>query len=225
MDKKLLTSRFFTTEDNRMENVVFPLPSHWWSRFYEYAWAAEFCKKTDVVLDAACGIPHPFKFYLAGKCKEVHAVDADERINSYEKMAAAIDATFGANARANCPEEFAKQVIVKQANLTKLPYRNGMFDKIFCISALEHITDDDKVTALNEFKRVLKKSGMLILTIDYSKTPEYASATMEQIETMAKEAGFKLAGEKDETIPANAINWGNSLFCFRMVLVKSEDGE
>ena len=100
-----------------------------------------------------------------------------------------------------------------------------MFDKIFCISALEHITDDDKVTALNEFKRVLKKSGMLILTIDYSETPEYASTTMEQIETMAKEAGFKLAGEKDETIPVNAINWGNNLFCFRMVLVKNKDGE
>ena len=225
MDKKLLTSRFFTTEDNRMENVVFPLPSHWWSRFYEYAWAAEFCKKTDVVLDAACGIPHPFKFYLAGKCKEVHAVDADERINSYEKMAAAIDATFGANARANCPEEFVNQVNVKQACLTKLPYKNSMFDKIFCISAIEHINDADKVLAFKESKRVLRKSGMLILTVDYSRTPEYGSATMEQIETMAKEAGFKLAGEKDEAIPTNAINWGNNLFCFRMVLVKEKAGE
>jgi ubiquinone/menaquinone biosynthesis C-methylase UbiE len=225
MNKELLASRFFTKNDKRLETVVFPLPTYWWSRFYEYAWATEFCKKTDVVLDAACGIPHPFKFFLAGECKEVHAVDADERINNYEKMAAAIDATFGANARANCPEEFAKQVIAKQANLTKLPYKNSMFDKIFCISALEHISDTDKAKALKEFKRVLKKSGMLILTVDYSKTPEYGSATMEQIETMAKEAGFKLAGDKDKTIPTNAINWGGSLFCFRMVLVKNKDGE
>lgn len=225
MNKELLTSRFFTTEDNRMDTVVFPLPKHWWSRFYEYAWAAEFCKETDVVLDAACGIPHPFKFYMAKGCKEVHAVDKDERILDYQKLGQAIDETFGANSRANCPEEFVKQVFVKQADLTKLPYKNSMFDKIFCISALEHIDDADKVKAWTEFKRVLKKSGMLILTIDYSKSPEYSSATMDEIEKLANDAGFKLAGEKDETIPTNAIKWNNSLFCFRMVLVKSKEGE
>ena len=71
MNKDLLTTRFFNTNDKRMDTVVFPLPSHWWSRFYEYAWAAEFCSENDVVLDAACGIPHPFKFYLAGKCKHM----------------------------------------------------------------------------------------------------------------------------------------------------------
>jgi ubiquinone/menaquinone biosynthesis C-methylase UbiE len=222
MNKEQLTSRFFTEDDNRMEKVVFPLPSHWWSRFYEYAWAAEFCKETDVVLDAACGIPHPFKFYLLGECKEVHAVDKDERILDLNAITAEMRTTYGID-NINFTGEFVANF--KQADLTKLPYKNSMFDKIFSISALEHISDTDKVKALSEFKRVLKKSGMVILTIDYSKTPEYSSATMEQIETMANDVGFKLAGEKETDIPPNAINWNNSLFCFRMALVKSKDGE
>jgi ubiquinone/menaquinone biosynthesis C-methylase UbiE len=222
MNKELLTSRFFTTDDKRMEKVVFPLPSHWWSRFYEYAWAAEFCKETDVVLDAACGIPHPFKFYLAEGCKEVHAVDIDERILDLNEISKEMRATFGID---NIKVLDEVNVNFKQASLTKLPYKNSMFDKLFCISALEHISDTDKVKALAEFKRVLKKSGMLILTIDYSETPEYSSATMDEIEKLANDVGFKLAGEKQLDIPGNAINWGNSLFCFRVVLVKSKDGE
>jgi ubiquinone/menaquinone biosynthesis C-methylase UbiE len=222
MNKEQLTSRFFTEDDNRMETIVFSLPKHWWSRFYEYAWAAEFCKETDVVLDAACGIPHPFKFYLAGECKEVHAVDIDERILDLNEISKEMRATFGIE---NIKVLDEVNVNFKQASLTKLPYKNSMFDKIFCISALEHISDTDKVKALTEFKRVLKKSGMVILTIDYSETPEYYSAAMDEIEKLAADAGFKLAGEKQLDIPGNAINWGNSLFCFCMVLVKSKDGE
>jgi ubiquinone/menaquinone biosynthesis C-methylase UbiE len=225
MNKEQLTSRFFTTEDNRMEKVVFPLPSHWWSRFYEYAWASEFCKETDVVLDAACGIPHPFKFYLAGECKEVHAVDIDERITDFMRIMEEVAKTYGQSLNSSDFEKMIDKIDLKKASLTKLPYKNSMFDKIFSISALEHISDIDKVKALEEFKRVLKKSGMVILTIDYSETPEYSSATMDEIEKLANDAGFKLAGEKQLDIPENAINWGNSLFCFRMVLVKSKDGE
>jgi ubiquinone/menaquinone biosynthesis C-methylase UbiE len=225
MNKSLLTSRFFTTEDNRMETVVFPLPSHWWSRFYEYAWAAEFCKETDVVLDAACGIPHPFKFYLAGKCKDTHAVDIDERITDFMRMMEEVAKTYGQSLNSSDFEKMIDKIDFKQASLTKLPYKNSMFDKVFSISALEHISDADKVKALTEFKRVLKKSGMLILTIDYSKTPEYSSATMDEIEKLANDVGFKLAGEKQLDIPANAINWNISLYCFRMVLVKIKDGE
>lgn len=221
MNKDLLTTRFFNTNDKRMDTVVFPLPSHWWSRFYEYAWAAEFCSENDVVLDAACGIPHPFKFYLAGKCKETHAIDGDVRITDYLELGKAIDETFGKNARDNCPTEFIKGVEVKHGNIAQLPYEDGMFDKVFCISALHHISDDGRQKALAEFRRVLKDDGMIILTIDYSKTSDYASMTMDELEAMAIEAGLKFASKKDSSIPENAINWNNGLYCFRAVLVKA----
>ncbi|MBP9759082.1 methyltransferase domain-containing protein [Candidatus Dojkabacteria bacterium] len=39
----------------------------------------------------------------------------------------------------------------------KLSYRDGQFDAVFCLEALEHVADPIKV--LKEFKRVMKKGG------------------------------------------------------------------
>lgn len=208
--KDTLTTRFFTEDDERTENVACPLPAHWWSRFYEYAWAAEFCKETDVVLDAACGLPHPFKFYLADSCKTVHAVDSDERILDMNAILAEMAQTLGETFN---PTEHGT-VNFKQASIANLSYRNGMFDKVFCISALEHLSDEDKLNSLKGFRKVIKNNGMIILTLDYPDT------TIETMERLADEAGLKLAGDKNEAIPTNSINWENKLYCFRMVLVK-----
>lgn len=218
MNNESLTSRFFTTDDSRKDKIIFHLPLHWWSRFYEYAWAAEFCKETDVVLDAACGIVHPFKFYLAEHCKAVHAVDKDERIIDVHKTADEIQKTFGEDAKLDYLEriDFHEQINFKQADITALPYKNNMFDKTFCISVLEHLPDNDKAKALKEIGRVLKKTGQIILTMDYPDT------TMDAIEAMANEAGLTLAGEKDTSLPINAVTWNTQLYCFRMVLAKKK---
>jgi ubiquinone/menaquinone biosynthesis C-methylase UbiE len=219
MYDELLTSRFFTTDDKRVDKVVFPLPIHWWSRFYEYAWAAEFCKDSDIVLDAACGIAHPFKFYLAEKCKIVHAIDKDKNINDIAIVRSEVENVFNTKLGFEFIETYDTQIKFKQADITTLPYRNGMFDKVFCISVLEHLPDEEKVKALKEFNRVLKKAGQVILTLDYPDT------TMDTIEALANEAGLKLASEKNVLIPANAITWNTQLYCFRMVLIKEKDGE
>ena len=59
-----LISRFFTFDDPKLNKVILKLPESWWSRPYEYAWAKSFVEQDHVVLDAACGVCHPFKFYL-----------------------------------------------------------------------------------------------------------------------------------------------------------------
>ena len=218
MDNDILTSRFFTYDDKKMTTIVFDLPPHWWSRPYEYAWAADFCNKTDIVLDAACGIQHPFKFYLTNYCKTVYAIDEDTRINDCDVMKNEIRLHFGDEAaKYFIDNELYKGVRLKQGDIRKLPYTNGKFDTVFCISVLEHLSDDNKWKAIKEFKRVLKNDGKLILTLDY---PDTNIDTMEEI---ANKNGFKLAGAKDTTIPQNAINWYNQLYCFRMVLVKNGD--
>jgi hypothetical protein len=51
-----LRSRFVTTGDPKITRLIYDLPETWWSRFYEYAWAAEFVRETDIVLDVACGM-------------------------------------------------------------------------------------------------------------------------------------------------------------------------
>jgi ubiquinone/menaquinone biosynthesis C-methylase UbiE len=220
MINEFLTTRYFTTNDKRIENVIFPLPRHWWSRFYEYAWAAEFCKESNIVLDAACGIPHPFKFYLAEKCKEVYAVDRDINIADTEVMDKQMKSVLGHSLQELKPS--AEKVVFKHANLSELPCSDGLFNTIFCISALEHMSNDKKIAALKEFKRTLKDDGKIVLTIDFCKNKDYGSMTIDELESMAKESGLKFAGEVDKIIPANAITWQNNLYCFRAVLVKSE---
>lgn len=223
MSSESLTSRFFTTDDKRLDTVVFPLPAAWWSRPYEYAWAAEFCKPTDVVLDAACGVCHPFKFWLADKCKVVHAVDKDERINDLTKIENAVNEVGYPRFDTLYNESFSNSlhgINFKQADITELPYKTNMFDRIFCISVIEHLPSDDRLKTLKEFRRVLKNSGQIILTADYP------DASIDNVEAMANEAGLKLVGEKDSSLPANAICLKNhGLYCFRMVLIKKKDGE
>jgi SAM-dependent methyltransferase len=225
MDNELLKSRFFTTNDKKMDTVVFPLPAPWWSRPYEYAWAAEFCKPTDTVLDAACGVCHPFKFYLAEHCKTVHAVDKDERILDMHKTADEVQKAFGEEAKLAYLEklDWHEGINIKQADITALPYKDSMFDRIFSVSVLEHLTDADKLKALSEFRRTLKNNGQVILTLDYPDT------TIDLMESLANKAGLKLADEKDAAIPNDAIRLNyletKFLHCFRMVLVKDKDDE
>lgn len=84
MNKEI--SRFFLKSDDFTEKFVFKLPKWWPSRPYEYSWAIKFADKNDVVLDAACGVNHPFKFKLIEICAEVHACDIDQRILKYDEM-------------------------------------------------------------------------------------------------------------------------------------------
>lgn len=52
----------------------------------------------------------------------------------------------------------------KVANAEKLPFKAQEFDLIICYETIEHITKPLK--ALEEMKRILKKGGRLILTMD-----------------------------------------------------------
>ena len=57
-----------------------------------------------------------------------------------------------------------KKVKLIHADLMKgLPFRAGSFDKIIMSEVAEHLPDD--VKGLTEVKRVLKKSGVLVLTV------------------------------------------------------------
>ncbi|MDR2251923.1 MAG: class I SAM-dependent methyltransferase [Endomicrobium sp.] len=175
-------SRFITVDDNKTNSFMYKLPVTWWSRPYEYEWCKNFIDKNDIVLDAASGIIHPLRFYLADNCKEVFACDLNKDITtdiSKLQLPKDIIASKYTKIRNTC------------CSITKTPYRDNMFDKIFCISTLEHIegylikiirylrlnryfTGIVKrskykliLKALLEFQRILKPKGLLILTFDY----------------------------------------------------------
>ncbi len=52
-------------------------------------------------------------------------------------------------------------IIAKVAEANNLPFENGFFDVVFCSHAIEHIFDTR--ATLNEFNRVLKPNGTLII--------------------------------------------------------------
>ncbi len=229
-----LTSRFFTKEDAHEDHLIMPLPPAWWSRPYEYTWAKQFTGKEFTVLDAACGLEHPFKYYLVDTCREVFACDIDKRILSTEAITGEIKSTFGNDALTLLDEKHLHGIHYAVASLVKLPYDDGMFDRIFCISVIEHLKDffnrhpeipptrflrlffrHEIRTSLSEFRRTLKDDGLIILTLDYPDVNlSYLSGVIQSI-------GLSFAGPVDTTLPANALySEKMKLWCFRAVLSK-----
>ena len=73
-----------------------------------------------------------------------------------------------------------------KGDLTKQPFSDNSFDRIFCISTLEHLNKEEILSAAREFKRVLKKDGLLIVTVDclgtgllWQKFIEFSALTLD----------------------------------------------
>ncbi len=56
------------------------------------------------------------------------------------------------------------QIAFIVADAHKLPFKNNSFDLIICTETLEHVIDPKKV--LSEMRRVLKKHGLAIISMD-----------------------------------------------------------
>ena len=227
-------SRFFTEADFNKDTIVFKLLPSWWSRPYEYAWAGNFAERDDVVLDAACGIEHPFKFYLLDHCRKVYACDYDDSILSSKDILNAVKNTFGEEASRELPSKYLNNIHYSRAYLMSLPYKDKMFDKIYCISVLEHLKDyfnkypllthmgfmkiflkNDIYATLKEFERILKDDGLIIMTFDYP------DINLSYLKKAIAELGLSFAGNISLDIPDNALHSKElNLNCFRAVIKK-----
>lgn len=58
----------------------------------------------------------------------------------------------------------------ENGDATKLNFLNNSFDSVVCISVIEHINNTGDADAMKEMWRVLKPSGVLILTFPVSKS-------------------------------------------------------
>ncbi|WP_433748550.1 class I SAM-dependent methyltransferase [Paenibacillus amylolyticus] len=214
---EFMVSRYIRQSDPKTDTLVFPLHPAWWSRPYEYEWARRFARPDDVVLDAACGISHPFKFWLAEHCREVHACDWDERILSEEAIRLDIASDFGEQAAQDLPESTLDRLHRAKANLAQLPYESGKFDRVFCISVLEHLDTGTMLRAFREFARVLKPNGQLIATFD---VPEMRP---DLLETIMAVTGLTIEDKLNVEEPDDAIwsdMYGTPIRCFRAVICK-----
>ena len=207
-------SRFISRSDRQTDTLVFKLRASWWSRSYEDAWAASFVEPGTTVLDAACGISHPLKFYLADHCANVYACDIDERIIDADSILREIADDLGQEATHSIDPGYFDRIHFEQTDLAQLPYSNGMFDTIFCISVLEHLDLPTLQSALRQFNRTLKKDGLIIVTFDYPQID------LTLLRTIIHQEELSFYGSVDFTLPDDAIS-ANGLHCFRAVLTKS----
>jgi SAM-dependent methyltransferase len=186
-------SRFFKQDDPSVKKVDdFILPIPWWSRPFEYAWATSFVKPDETVLDAGCGVEHPFKWYLGRRAK-AYACDTNPMVRY---IAIPDDVEF---------------LNIAVDSIASLYYQDEFFDTVFCLSVLEHLPKAEIKKAISEFKRVLKPGGKLVLTIDVP------TATPEEIVNLLTLNDFEV--EADFTMPENPVQNGD-LLCFRILATK-----
>lgn len=123
-----------------------------WSRIWEYQYVFQEIKnikKKDLkILDAGSGVTFFSKLVSEEFNSKVMCCDYDKNLASiYKKIN-------------------TKNVSFKYQDIRKLDFKDNSFDVIYCISVIEHTNAYEEI--IKEFKRVLKKNGVLILTFDIS---------------------------------------------------------
>lgn len=82
------------------------------------------------------------------------------------------------------------------SDITDIPVKNNSFDAILCTEVFEHIINPHK--AILEFKRILKKGGLLIITAPFASYTHFApyhyatGFSKYYYEKVLTEAGFKI---------------------------------
>jgi SAM-dependent methyltransferase len=117
---------------------------HHWSRFFEYPWVLENgnFSPNQCVLDAAGG-DAPLQYFLASKGICVVNVDIQPPKR---------------------PPLWDCKVKRIEGDLRKLSDRDGTFDRVICLSVLEHI--ENPIEIVHELWRVLLPGGRLLITMD-----------------------------------------------------------
>ena len=137
---------YFRKLDPQIKEMAgFPIPPDWWSRGYEYAWAIAQARPGEMVMDAGCGFGHPLKYELAKVSKRVFAVDVSPGVLELTER------------------EGVEYICADMAD-TGLPAES--MDTIYCISVLEHLKKEELWDVWQEFIRLLKPGGRVVITLD-----------------------------------------------------------
>jgi len=124
------------------------------------------------LLDAGCSID-PFSPFLANKGFLVFGVD---NFKSHDVQWDPEHGLFKGNLRGMDKVKVYNKFLKRRLNISvnyynedmcSTHFNNNYFDRIFCISVLEHLPDYKIKIAFDEWRRILKKNGYVILTMDY----------------------------------------------------------
>jgi 2-polyprenyl-3-methyl-5-hydroxy-6-metoxy-1,4-benzoquinol methylase len=161
-----------------VESSTLPYPV----RRSEYPWAILNGKleKNMKILDVGSGVSL-FPVYLANEGYDIISVDPDKILMDH--VAPKLAEFSGTNLE------------YKIEDVTKLSFDSDSFDRVFCISVIEHLEEEyinEKhinhhkknldVKAIGELLRVLKPGGLLVLTFDWNENKdEFRSYKLDDI--------------------------------------------
>lgn len=156
-----------------------------WSRAWEYPWAimaAEMQGHSFRTLDVGGG-GSPFAIYLAQNGHETYVIDPslNQGLSSFVNR----EKSFYRNMRSiifnlilkvtgirkiwgNSAKSKMNVVYYYPHSATDIKFPDKYFDRVFCLSVMEHIPTETWEQCLREFERVLKPGGRLIITLDMS---------------------------------------------------------
>lgn len=142
-------------EQGKFSIYALSSPLHW-SRQTEYPWAVleSGISKSHTVLEISGG-HSVLKFALAKRCR--HVIDTE-----YDKW---YMPTVQETIDKQCNIWGFDNITQVWSDVRSLPYPDNWFDRIFCISVLEHIPSDH-LAGIKEMVRVLKPTGFLMLSMD-----------------------------------------------------------
>lgn len=131
---------------------------HQWSRQWEYPYVFSSLESSVIsaqtlrILDAGSGITF-FPYYVKEKFEpaEVYCCDSDQSLTALYRT---------------INDGVSTGVAFSNADMRKTPYEDDWFDAVYCISVLEHTIDFEEI--IDDFHRVLKPGGRLIVTFDIS---------------------------------------------------------
>lgn len=125
------------------------------SKVWEYPWSItrHAFPKGEIVLDAGCGVSAlPIHLALGGAT--VIAIDNDRRWLDMEARAVRFHRV---------------PVVPVLMAMEDLAFPDASFDRVYCISVLEHLPVENQPKAMREMARVLRPGGILYLTVDYDE--------------------------------------------------------
>ncbi len=94
--------------------------------------------------------------------------EASVLLNKQERVLIGLDCSDAALSRAKRTGVFQHLV---RGDILKLPFKDNVFDGIWNYGVMEHFREGELVSALKEFKRVLKRGSCAVMLWPYGKGP------------------------------------------------------
>ena len=177
-------------------------PFELWSRRWEYPFAAErilaFAAREGAaggstalrVLDAGSGVTY-FPYFLCERLPGTRVICSDSNPKYHQIFAQVNQGVASGNGSPEHPGGEPSVTFV-EAMLQSLPFQDASQDVVACISVLEHTDNYGEI--LNEFARVLRSGGLLVLTFDLSLDDKFNLSRAKAADLLAR------LGEKFESV-------------------------